>query len=249
MRNQLLPPSNASFPCAPSLPLCDSEHHPLSKQCTIALGDDSDRLPTSVTTTDSSTAPPSFKDPRLLGNGERPHFPQLKYLHKTFVLEMIEDVHVYPRTTTNSSARCVLSFPLPIRCLYANGRPQISLMFTEFRAFIVLSTLIATPPVPAALQNTTSAPLARLPTRHSCGVPLIQAIFLRVRRPKPSSHCSSKLIIRETDASEHSPVLGGEGEGAPDGDHSWVRLTFYTSYPTQWLTDDHAILYPYISYV
>lgn len=33
-----------------------------------------------------------FEDLCLLGNGERPQFLQLEYLHKTFALELIESV-------------------------------------------------------------------------------------------------------------------------------------------------------------
>ena len=55
-----------------------------------------------------------FKDLCLLGNGERPQFLQLEYLHKTFALELIESV----LTNYHELFRKVcLSSPLPIRDL------------------------------------------------------------------------------------------------------------------------------------
>jgi hypothetical protein len=88
-----------------------------------------------------------FEDLCLLGNGERPQFLQLEYLHKTFALELIESV----LTNYHELFRKVcLVTPLPIRDLYANSCPQITLMSTAFRAL----NLITTPPFPPAPQNT-----------------------------------------------------------------------------------------------
>ena len=87
-----------------------------------------------------------FEDLCLLGNGERPQFLQLEYLHKTFALELIESV------LTNYHqlfCRVRLSSPLPVRDLYASSCPQITVMFTAFRAL----TLITTPPLSPPPQN------------------------------------------------------------------------------------------------
>jgi hypothetical protein len=83
-----------------------------------------------------------FEDLCLLGNGERPQFLQLEYLHKTFALELIES----GLTNYHQLFRKVcLSSPLPIQDLYASSSsyPQITVMFTAFRAL----TLITTPPL------------------------------------------------------------------------------------------------------
>jgi hypothetical protein len=116
-----------------------------------------------------------FEDLCLLGNGERPQFLQLEYLHKTFALELIESV----LTNYHELFRKVcLSSPLPIRDLYASSCPQITLMFTAFRAL----NLITTPPFPPAPQNTLRAlRFPACPPRHPCCLPLAQAIFLQAR--------------------------------------------------------------------
>ena len=86
-------------------------------------------------------------------NGERPQFLQLEYLHETFALER-EGTHGLPHQLFH---KVCLSL-LPIRDLYASSCLQITLMFTAFRALI----LITTPPLSAAPQNTLTAPLSCL---------------------------------------------------------------------------------------
>ncbi|KAF8488251.1 hypothetical protein F5888DRAFT_1717059 [Russula emetica] len=78
-----------------------------------------------------------FEDLSLLGNGKRPQFLQLEYLHKTFSLELIESV----LANYHELFRKVY--------LYVSSCPQITLMFTAFRA----RTLITTLPLPSAPQN------------------------------------------------------------------------------------------------
>jgi hypothetical protein len=116
-----------------------------------------------------------FEDLCLLGNGERPQFLQLEYLHKTFALELIESV----LTNYHELFRKVcLSSSLPIRDLYASSCPQIAVMFTAFRAL----ALITTPPLPPAPQNALRA--LRFPAcapRYPCCLPLAQAILLQAR--------------------------------------------------------------------
>jgi hypothetical protein len=143
---------------------------------------------------------PIFEDLYLLGNGERPQFLRLEYLHKTFTLELIESVltnhhELFPR--------CV-SPPL-IRDLYASSCPRITLMFTAFRAL----NLITTPPFPPAPQRSPSSafPLALHGTR---------VVFLLLRLKQFSSKLETeaeviltlliKLIGGETDAGEPRPV-------------------------------------------
>jgi hypothetical protein len=87
-----------------------------------------------------------FEDLCLLGNGERPQFLQLEYLHKTFVLELIESVLMNYHELFH---KVCLSSPLPIRDLYAGCCPQITVTFTTLRAL----TLITTPPLPPAPQT------------------------------------------------------------------------------------------------
>ena len=88
-----------------------------------------------------------FEDLRLSGNGERPHYDSAMrtirilpfHKDKTFALELVEDrTHKIPRTLPQGVS--LLSFNLPIRDLYAAGCPQITLMFTEFRALTLIST-------------------------------------------------------------------------------------------------------------
>jgi Guanine nucleotide exchange factor in Golgi transport N-terminal len=81
-----------------------------------------------------------FEDLCLLGNGERPQFLQLAYLHKTFTLELIESVLMNYHELFHNVC---LSSPLPIRDLYASCCPQITLMFRAL-------TLLTTPPLPPA---------------------------------------------------------------------------------------------------
>jgi hypothetical protein len=72
----------------------------------------------------------------LLGNGERPQLLQLEYLHKTFAREdLIESVLINYHELFRKV--CPL-FPLPIPNLYASCCPQITVMFTAFRALTVL---------------------------------------------------------------------------------------------------------------
>jgi len=82
-----------------------------------------------------------FEDLCLLGNGERPPFLQLEYLHKTFGLELIEGVltnhHELFRKARVSSN------------LFHTIHPYIVVMFTTSRAL----TIIITPPLPSASQN------------------------------------------------------------------------------------------------
>ena len=87
-----------------------------------------------------------FEDLSLLGNGKRPQFLQLEYLHKTFSLELIESVLANYHELFR---KVCLSSPFPIRDLYVSSCPQITLMFTAFRA----RTLITTLPLPSAPQN------------------------------------------------------------------------------------------------
>ena len=58
-----------------------------------------------------------FEDLCLLGNRECPQFLELKYLHKTFALELIESV----LTNYHELFRKVLLSSLPIRDLYASS--------------------------------------------------------------------------------------------------------------------------------
>ncbi len=115
-----------------------------------------------------------FEDFCLLGNGERPQFLQLEYLHKTFALELIESV----LTNYHELFRKVcfsLSFP---RDPCPSGRPYITVMSTAFRTL----TLITTPPLPPAPQNALRT--FRFPAcapRHPCCLPLAQTILLRAR--------------------------------------------------------------------
>jgi hypothetical protein len=109
----------------------------------------------------------------LLGKGERPQFLQLEYLPKTFALGAIESV----LTNYHQPIHEVCFSPLPIRDLYASNCPQITFMFTAFRALIPITT----PPLLRAPQKTLG-PL-RFPTcspRHTYRLPLAQAI-LRAR--------------------------------------------------------------------
>ncbi|KAI0262128.1 hypothetical protein BGY98DRAFT_1192641 [Russula aff. rugulosa BPL654] len=88
----------------------------------------------SVTTTQAlrPTAQGAFA---TFESGERPRFIQLEHLHKTFALELIKNV------LTNYHQffckMCLSSF-LPIRDLYASSCLQITLMFTAFRALLLL---------------------------------------------------------------------------------------------------------------
>ena len=116
-----------------------------------------------------------FEDLCLLGNGERPQFLQLEYLHKTFALELIESVltnyHELFRKVCHSSR-------LHIRNLYADNCPPITAVFTAFRAL----NLITTPPFPPAPQNSFRAfRFPACPPRHPCCLPLAQAILLQAR--------------------------------------------------------------------
>ncbi|KAF8500290.1 hypothetical protein F5888DRAFT_1680844 [Russula emetica] len=100
-----------------------------------------------------------FEDLSLLGNGKRPQFLQLEYLHKTFSLELIKSVLANYHELFH---KVCLSSPFPIRDLYVSSCPQITLMFTAFRAPLRF---------PAC------------PPRHPCSLPqaLAQAILLRAR--------------------------------------------------------------------
>ena len=103
----------------------------------------------------SAVALAAFEGLCLLGNTERPQFLQLEYFQKTFALysELIESVLMNYHQLFR---KVCLSFPLPNQDLYANWRPQITLMSTAFQ----VHTLITTPPLPPVLQNTPSTPLS-----------------------------------------------------------------------------------------
>ena len=107
---------------------------------------------------------------RTSDNGECPRFIQLEQLPRPLLSSRSR---AYSRTTTNPSTRCVSS-SLPIRDLYASSCPQITLVFTAFRVF----TLITTPPFRLALQN---ALLFASPPPHPSCLPLARAILFRAR--------------------------------------------------------------------
>jgi len=82
-----------------------------------------------------------FEDLCLLGNGERPQFLELEYLHKTFALELIESVvtnyhQLFRKARVSSDS-------------FHTSSPYIVVMFTASRAL----TLITTPPLPVAFEN------------------------------------------------------------------------------------------------
>ena len=82
-----------------------------------------------------------FEDLCLLGNGERPQFLQLEYLHKTFALELIESV----LTNYHELFRKVRVFSSSLH----TSIPYIAVVFTAPGT----PTLITTPPLPAASQD------------------------------------------------------------------------------------------------
>jgi len=83
-----------------------------------------------------------FEDLCLLGNGECPQLLELDYLHKMFALELIESV-VTNYHQLFRKARVLSN-------LFHTSSPYIIVMFTASRAL----TLITTPPLPAASENT-----------------------------------------------------------------------------------------------
>ena len=108
-----------------------------------------------------------FEDLCLLGNGERPQFLQLEYLHKTFALELIESV----LTNYHELFRKVCPSPLLIRDLLFSN-----VMFVAFRAL----NLITTPPFPPTPQNSLRAlRFPACPPRYPCCLPVAQAILLQ----------------------------------------------------------------------
>ena len=114
-----------------------------------------------------------FEDLCLLGNGERPQFLQLEYLHKTFALELIESV----LTNYHELFRKVR---LPSTHLgpVVSSCTQITVTFTAFRAL----NLIATPPLSPAPQDALRAlRFPACPPRHPSCLPLAQAILLQAR--------------------------------------------------------------------
>jgi hypothetical protein len=149
-----------------------------------------------------------FEDLCLMGKGEHPRFQQLKYLHKTFALESIENVLL---TNYHECFRKVcLSSPLPIRDLYASTHPQ-PLSCSQHSELLLLLYHIATPPLPPAPQNTLrrkspSAPFFRLPSAEpklSCSS--ISAPSSR-QRPKSSSHHQTVIkTVGGIDAGETRP--------------------------------------------
>ena len=82
-----------------------------------------------------------FEDLCLLGNGERPQFLQLEYLHKTFALELIESVLTNYRDLFRKVRGISLVFV------------HASLTCTAFRALAPP----AAPSLPATPQNTVRA--------------------------------------------------------------------------------------------
>ncbi|KAF8494680.1 hypothetical protein F5888DRAFT_1716055 [Russula emetica] len=77
-----------------------------------------------------------FEDLSLLGNGKRPQFLQLKYLHKTFSLELIESVLANYHELFR---KVCLSSPFPIRDLLLLKQFSSEL---EAEAEVILTLLI-----------------------------------------------------------------------------------------------------------
>jgi hypothetical protein len=84
----------------------------------------------------------------LLGNRERPQFPQPYSPHKTFALELVESVLTNHHQVFRNVG--VSPYLLPTQDLYSSTFPQTTLMLSTFRAL----TLITTPPLSPAPQNT-----------------------------------------------------------------------------------------------
>jgi len=82
-----------------------------------------------------------FEDICMLGSGERPQFLHLKYLHKTFSLDLIESV-----LTNYLEVFCKVRVP---SSSFHTSSPYIAFMFTAPATL----TLIKTPPLPTAPQN------------------------------------------------------------------------------------------------
>jgi hypothetical protein len=138
-----------------------------------------------------------FEDLCLLGNGERPQFLQLEYLHKTFALELIESV----LTNYHELFRKVcLSSPSPIRDMYANSCPQI----TQHSELLILLQHHLFPLLLKTLSERSAFPLALRGTR---------VVFLLLKQFSSKLETEAeviltlliKLIIGETDAGEPRP--------------------------------------------
>ena len=117
-----------------------------------------------------------------------------------------------------------LFFPLPIRDLYTASCPQITLIFTEFRAL----TLITTPPLPLLPNKTFSERSAiRLALRGT----RVFSLLLKQFSPKLETEAEAilvqliKLIGGKTDIGEPRPAR--VDEGARNGDLAQVRLPLY----------------------
>jgi hypothetical protein len=138
-----------------------------------------------------------------LGNGELARFLQPEYLLKTFALELIESGF----TNYHELFRKVcLSSPLPTQDLYASSCPQITVMFTAFRAL----TLITAPPLLAPPQSALRAlRFPARPLRHPCCL-LAQVILLRARdgsrsHPHTTHQTHLSAFSGETDTGEPRP--------------------------------------------
>ena len=153
-----------------------------------------------------------FGDPHLLGNGERLQFLPHGCLHKTFDLELIENV--------------LTNYLKPFRkvCVSLSLHPSETCMpaviLKSFSCSQHSKALLLLPPHPSSLLLKTSTLLSHLP-------PVAPVLFSSYssnsppssrRMPKSSSHYSSNSSVARLTAWPHCL-------GAHDGDHAQVRLS------------------------
>jgi Guanine nucleotide exchange factor in Golgi transport N-terminal len=145
-----------------------------------------------------------FEDLCLLGNGERPQFLQLEYLHKTFALELIESV----LTNYHELFRKVCLFsPLPIRDLYASSCPQ-SLSCSQHPELLILLQHHLFPLLLKTLSERSAFPLALRGTR------VVFLLLKQFSRLETEAEVILTLLIK---------LIGGEtdtGEPRP----GWMRV-------------------------
>jgi hypothetical protein len=139
-----------------------------------------------------------FEDLCLLGNGERPQFLQLEYLHKTFALELIESVLTnYHELFRN--VRLPVTYLRPV----ASSCPQ-SLTCSQHSELLILLQHHLFPLLLKTLSERSAFPLALRGTR---------VVFLLLKQFSSKLETEAeviltlliKLISGETDAGEPRP--------------------------------------------
>jgi len=99
-----------------------------------------------------------FEDLCLLGNGERPQFLELEYLHKTFALELIESVltnyHVLFRKARVSSNSFHTSILAILTSLSYSQHAELLLLLQHHLSPLLLKTLSERSAFPLTLRGT-----------------------------------------------------------------------------------------------